>query len=244
VLDSIYPRVYTTGVLIKVIKKKCMQRINQMPYLVRESVVGQIEKLETYKAIEDKLQWAELNLEDVDVSPTVEARHDVYEDDGFVHVNRGHLHFSEYLGQERKILKRDIKAVEREIDLFIESLEDDLFAQLNTEAWGIVSKVEMAADLIMRQQKAIDEAVEAVDKARAAKNSAERKLHELVYEAINGDKPFESLDRPGLMMHLFNEFEVKGDKAKAAFNKAWEIGHSNGNHEVRNEFLDLVELLK
>jgi len=221
-----------------------MQKINEMPYVVKNEVVKKLEATEEYKQLWQLFEYADLNLEDAEVRASVNNEHETVEDDGFIHVSRGNLHFVEHLGQDRKILKRDIKAVEREVDSFINNHLEGLFKAFNEKAWLVINKVESQARDINNQQKHIDNLEEKARQAQQCVEDAEKELKAMVYEAINGEKKFDDLDREELMTNLFAEFEVKGDKAQRAFNKAWDLGHADGNAEIRNEFFDLVDLIK
>lgn len=43
---------------------------------------------------------------------------------------------------------------------------------------------------------------------------------------------------------LFKDFEVSGEKAEKAYKLAYDRGHSAGNEEIREEFADLIDLIK
>lgn len=216
-----------------------MQKNYTAQYEARKVVEGSDE----FKALESLLEsfdGVESNLDDPFIYVELEAKDEVVEDDGNVHVTRGHVRVGDSLGQERKILKRDEKAVAAKVD---EWLANDRVAAAVEAVNKVVADVNsrLATYDVNALTEAIDDAEAEVDAAEAKKAEAEQALRAYFVNA----KPVAAMNYDELKDHCAKKYNMVGHpKLDAVFTKAWDEGHSEGCEQVEQEFIDLAELVK
>ena len=131
----------------------------------------------------EKLVDYEADLNDPFIYLELEAGNGVVEDDGNVHVTRGHLRIGESIGQERKVLKRDEKRVALAVDEFLK--RDDVqecYRQLVVEVEAVNARLNAPEALELDNQRQAAE-VE-VENAERALQAADQKLAAFLLDEV------------------------------------------------------------
>jgi len=134
-----------------------------------------VEQGVVFKEIERLVENDLYELDSAFVYLELKAANEVVEDDGNLHVTRGHLRIGDSLGQDRKILKRDEKRVALAVDEFLKREDvQRLYQQLVAEVEAVNARLNAPEALELDNQRQAAE-VE-VENAERALQAADQKL--------------------------------------------------------------------